>query len=176
MIRLSLIFIGSCLTLMGLIAWYDSLHHNPDHITAYGKKYAITERGDSNGKDFIITDEKRDTVYILSGEVDFFGDGTELYWWDIDGDGENEVYVESQPRNQSLKFSCCRPPVYSQLNDNEKPPGTDSRIFQEMHSTGFISGDFIREQFILACGAIAGILTLFVVILVRYFKRKKLRH
>jgi hypothetical protein len=161
--------------LMALIAWFDSVHHNPDHITAYGKNYAIHERGDSNGKDFIIMDEKTDTVYVLSGTVDFFGDGPELYWWDIDSDGENELYVESPPRNQCVKFYPGKPPVYYLLSDTGAPPGTQSWIFREMRSSGFISGDFIREQFMLACGIMAGIITLIIFLLTRFFKRRKIR-
>jgi hypothetical protein len=175
MIRFTLVFIGICIFAMILIGWYDVNHHNPDHVSAYGKEYAILQRDFGETESYTVFDEKGDTVCAFYGSTDLFGSGAELYWWDIDNDGENELYCESSSRNQYLKFYPEKPPAYVELADGEKPPGVQTWLFNEMRSDWVFNGDFMNEQAILALGIIAGMLTLIITLIVRRVKRKKLK-
>jgi hypothetical protein len=172
MIRFSLVFIGFCVVAMFLIGWYDKVHHNPEHVSAYGKNYAILQRDFGETESYTVFNEKGDTVCAFYGSTDLFNSGAELYWWDIDNDGGNELYCESSSRNQYLKFYPDRAPVYVELADGERPPGAQTWLFNEMRSD-WMSGDFMNEQAILFLGVIAGIISLVVTLIVRRVKKKK---
>jgi hypothetical protein len=174
MIRFTLVFIGICITAMILLGWYASAHHNPKYISAEGKNYTIVHHFSSEAESYTVFNDQKDTVCIFYGQVDWFGDGAELYWWDIDNDGNNELYCEASPRGAYLKFYPGESPKHFDLSDTPDLPGTKNWLFSELHSNGFLTGDFLREQVMLAIGVITGLLTLIIIWIVRFIRKKKI--
>lgn len=171
LIRFSLVFTLICLAGFGGTSWYISVHTSPENITAGGKEYSIVRGNGSEYGFFYVFSGNKDTVHSFYGSTDLLCTGPSLYWWDVDCDGENELYCETCGGNSYLDFTEGEPPVVVEAGEGRTLPGLDSWFFRDLSND--FGGYLAWGSFFLLLGAMLAFLLLLVAITIYFRKRKK---
>jgi hypothetical protein len=176
MIKAALTIIGINILAIVLMQWFIAAHFRPESVTAFGETYRImaVDENKRYGK-VVVLNSKNDTVTYCEGSTDLLNDGVNVYWWDVDNDGQNDLYfTETHPRDFYLKFSLGKPPEEIRLSDTEKPSSTKSFWFSLIDSDSWFGMSW-NIFWLCLYGIILGIILLIIGAIIYFVKKKKVR-